>query len=205
MTTSIEYYFTSISPFAFMGHDTLMEIAKRHGKEVDFKPFNLASVWEISGAVVPAQRPPMRQRYRMIELQRVAEFRKLPLNPEPAHFPTNPALADHCIIAIVEAGKDPASFARAVGEAVWINNLQIASEDVISELLAKSGYDANVILAAANDEKTADIRAANSQAAIKADAVGAPAYVYKGEVFWGQDRLEYLNQMLTTGRAAYKA
>jgi 2-hydroxychromene-2-carboxylate isomerase len=203
MATHIDYYFTTISPFTFLGHDTLMEIAAKHSKQIRFKPFNLAAVWEVSGAVPPANRPPIRQRYRLIELQRVAEFRKLKLISQPTNFPTNPTMADHCVIAIVQAGKDPAGFVRVLGEALWINNQQLADEGVLANLLGDTGHDAATILESAKQDKIAAIRAANSQEAIAADAIGAPAYVYHGEVFWGQDRLEYLDHMVSSGRSAY--
>ncbi len=54
MTSHIDYYYTLASPFAFLGHDTLMAIAAKHTKQVVFKPVNLATVWEVSGAVMPA-------------------------------------------------------------------------------------------------------------------------------------------------------
>jgi len=118
MTKSIDYYFTCISPFTFLGHDALMEVATRHNCTVNFKPFNMFGVWEISGAVPPMKRPPVRQRYRLIELQRISEMRGLEIVLKPTHFPTDPVLGDHCIIAISEAGGDPASFVRSIGEAL---------------------------------------------------------------------------------------
>ena len=141
----------------------------------------------------------------MVEIQRVAEFRKLTAHAQPSNFPTNPALADHCAIAIMQAKADPASFVRAVGEALWTHDLQIADEAVMADLLGSTGHDANAVLKAAKEDGTADIRMANSKDAIAADAIGAPAYVYQGEVFWGQDRLEYLDYMLASGRSGFTA
>ncbi len=203
MNGQIDYYFTTISPFTYLGHDTLLEIAARHDKQIRFKPFNLMGVWESSGAVVPAERPPVRQRYRLIELQRVADFRGMKLNPTPTHFPTNPAAADHCICALVISGKDAAGFTFQLGRAVWERNLQIADEAVLHQLLMDEGHDADAILDLSKKDEALNMRLENTKTAIAADAIGAPSYVYNGEVFWGQDRLEYLDRMIASGRKAY--
>ncbi len=205
MSNQIDYYFTAISPFMYLGHNTLMSIAKKHGKEVRFKPFNLMGVWGNSGAVLPAERPPVRQRYRLIELQRVAEFRGMSINPNPAHFPTNPAAADHCICALVISGQDPSGLVSRLGKAVWEENLQIADEAVLGEILSNEGHDADAVLALSKSDKVIEMREENTEAAISADAIGAPSYVYNNEVFWGQDRLEYLDHMIASGRPAFSA
>jgi len=205
MSKAIDYYFTCISPFAYLGHRKLMEIAKKHGKTINFKPFNLFAVWENSGAVMPSERPLVRQRYRNIELQRVAAFRDTCLNPKPEFFPTNPALGDQVICLLAKEGKDPAPFSFEVGRAVWERNLQVADEAVLTSLLKDCGLDGDDILPRANSDAFSSIREQNSRDAVHADAVGAPAYVYNGEVFWGQDRLEYLEEMVSSDRRTFSA
>ena len=205
MADSIDYYFTAVSPFAWLGHNTFVKIAGKHGKKINYKPFNLGKVWEHSGSVPLGQRSPTRQRYRLVELQRIALQRGLEINIKPSNFPTNPELADRCIIAIADAGGDPGPFYFVAGQALWRDDRQVADETVLAGLLKQSGFDSGKVLAAAKDERTAEIRARNSEDAVAADAIGSPAYVYNGEVFWGQDRLELLDDMLGSGRAAFKA
>jgi 2-hydroxychromene-2-carboxylate isomerase len=204
MDDAIDYFFSSVSPFAWLGHRQLMSIAGKHGKKVRFRPVNLMGVWEVSGSVPLGQRTPLRQRYRLIELQRIAIMRGLHLNPRPAHFPTNPELADRTIIALTEAGRSPADFAFAVGEALWSKQKQIADEPVIAALLKDNGFDPVHMLELAKAEHAGLVRENNTKAAIEADAIGSPCYVYKGEPFWGQDRLDHLDQMITSGREAIR-
>lgn len=203
MSNSIDYYFTCISPFAYLGHNKLMEIASTHDKTVHFKPFNIFGVWDVSGAVPPAERPAVRQRYRKIEIQRAAVMRDTCMNASPEFFPTNPAPADLCICALVYSGKDPAAFSRELGRAVWERNLQVADDKVLVSILGECGFDGGEIVALSKTDAITEIRDINTQEAIKSDAIGAPAYVYKGEVFWGQDRLEYLEQMIASDRRAF--
>jgi 2-hydroxychromene-2-carboxylate isomerase len=203
MSDTIHYYLTTLSPFVYLGHTALMEMAVRHGKKVAFKPVHLPGVWEVSGSVPLGQRSETRKRYRLLELQRQSEYRRIDLNLHPQFFPTDPELADRSIIAIVLSGEDPQAFARAVGQALWENDRQIADETVINELLAETGFDANAVLEVARAPETAKIREINTAEAVAAGAIGVPSYVYKEEVFWGQDQIAMLERMIESGRNTY--
>ncbi len=200
MDDPIDYFFTSVSPFVWMGHRQLMSIASKHGKAVHFRPVSLAGVWEASGSIPLGQRTPARQKYRLIELQRISHMRGLELNLHPQYFPTNPELADRTVIALLQHGRNPADFVFSLGEAVWSRNLQISDEAVIGQLLLENGFDPAMHMDTARSDATSATREANTKAAVEANAIGAPTYVYKGEPFWGQDRLDHLDHMITTGR-----
>ena len=205
MSQKIDYYFTSISPFSWFGVKQLVGIAEKHNKSINFKPVVLAELWAVSGGVPPMQRPEVRQRLRLVDLQRTAHMRGVDINVKPAHFPVDPTLTDNCVWAIQAARGNPADFAFSLGEAVWAKELNITDEAVLADLISKAGFVSTAILSQAKSDEAAAARAQNSQDAIAADVVGAPAYVYKGEAFWGQDRLDYLDHMLTSGRDAFIA
>lgn len=205
MADHIDYYYTSTSPFTWFGQQALCELAEKHGKQINYKPVNLMEVWKVSGAVAPPQRPPMRQRYRLLELQRIAHFRGLSIIPQPDSFPANPERADLCCAVLVVQGKDPGPFLLSVGEALWSQDRQVADENVLAELLDKAGHSGASIVETSKEPEFADIRSANSGDAIELDVIGAPSYVYENEVFWGQDRIEYLDKMIVTGRASFSA
>lgn len=204
MARSIDYYLTAASPYVYLGHAAFVDMARRHGSSVNVKPVSLAGVWEVSGAVPLARRPPVRQRYRLVELQRLAEWRGLPINIAPRHFPTDPTLADHTIIALVRLGIDPLPYMGAVFSALWAGEADIASNATLLRLLEEAGHDSAAVMAAAQAIETAEIRRGNTQDAIAADAVGVPVYVLDGEPFWGQDRLELLDRMLVSGRPPFR-
>lgn len=205
MPAIIDYYFTSLSPFSYLGHSALIDTARKHGATLNFKPVDLPGLWAVSGAVPLGQRPAVRQRYRFVELQRIAEYRQLPINIRPKFFPADPALADHCVIAIAENGGDPAAFMHSVFSAIWAEDRDIADRTTVAQCLEATGQEVNQILDAAASDTIAAIRAENTKQAVAADAIGVPAYVLNGEPFWGQDRIEYLASALESGRAAYSA
>lgn len=202
---SIDYYFTLLSPFAYLGHRAFLDVANKHSAEVRFKPVSLMKVWENSGAVPLGQRPKARQDYRLIELQRWSEVRGLALTLAPKYFPTNPVLADRSVIALVENGKDPSDFMAAVFQALWVDEQDIADEDVLAQRLADTGHEAATILGTAQTDIVAKVHEHNTADAVAAQAIGSPCYVLDGEPFWGQDRIGLLDRALTTGRDPYTA
>ncbi|MCY0093384.1 2-hydroxychromene-2-carboxylate isomerase [Hoeflea ulvae] len=200
---AIDYYFYCASPFTYLGHNKICEVAERHKVTLNYKPVNLFALWDVSGAVPPGQRPPVRQRQRLVELQRLAAWRGLPIKTAPKHWPVDAALADRVIIALVEDGHDPRYFMHKVLSGVWAHDDDIADEATLTSYLSQVGLDAMPALKDAKTDQIAAIRERNSKDAIAADAVGVPTYVYNGEAFWGQDRIELLDEALTTGRAPY--
>ena len=204
MVPAIDYYFAGSSPFTYLGHQAIRDVAKRHGAVVNFKPVDPAGVWKESGSVPLPQRTPTRQRYRFLELQRIADMRKLPINLQPAFFPADPSLADCCVIVLQAQNLDPADYMAQVFAAVWVQDRNIADPAEVAELLAESGFEAEAIIAAAQSAETQQKRQDFTEEAASVDAVGVPAFVLNGEVFWGQDRIEFIDHALATGRAPFK-
>ena len=205
MSVSLDYYFTSISPFTYLGHKAFIETASKHGATINYRPVDLMGLWEVSGAVPPDQRPAVRQRYRAVELQRIAERRSLRINIKPEHFPVDPSLADHCVIAIVVSNGNPDLFMRGIFAAVWVDDKNISDTAVVSRCLQAAGHNVESVIDMAMTDESATVREQNARDAIGVDAVGVPTYVLNGEAFWGQDRIEYLESALASGRGAYTA
>lgn len=205
MPAAIDYYLTSVSPWTYLGHAAIRAMAETHAAKLVIKPVNLAEMFKVSGQVGLADRPPVRQRYRLIELQRFAEARGKALTLKPKFFPTNPALADHTICAILVDGGNPLDYMERVFAAVWAEEKDISDSATLAALLEAAGFDARSVLARAAMPDIAAIRARNTEEAIAADATGVPCFVLNGEPFWGQDRLDLLDRALSTGRAPFKA
>ena len=205
MPRSVDYYFSIVSPWSYLGHDAFEEIALKHGAGIVYKPVNLGEVFGETGGLPLGKRHPARQRYRLVEMQRWREKRGLPLKLHPAGWPFAPALGDQTVIAILDNGQSPSAFMKAAFRAIWDGEQNLAEAAALRPLLSAAGYDADAILARAGADETAATYAGNRESAIAAGVFGAPSYVLDGEVFWGQDRLDFLDAALSSGRAAYRS
>jgi len=189
----IDYYFSTLSPFAYLAGSGLEDIAARHGASITYKPLDIMALFARTGGTPPAERHPSRNEYRAQELPRQAKKRDLPLNPKPAHWPTNPAPSSYAIIAAQNAGgAEVGALVHSVLRACWAEERDIAEDAVVRDCLQKAGFDP----ALADKEllSGAETYAANLEDAVHAGVFGAPFYVVdSGQKFWGQDRLEDLD------------
>ncbi|MEI2456351.1 MULTISPECIES: 2-hydroxychromene-2-carboxylate isomerase [Lysobacter] len=200
----IDYYFSLLSPYAYLGHAAVQAVAREHGARLVYRPVRIFELFAANGGLPLGQRAPARQRYRLYELQRARAERGLTLNLAPKHFPVDPSLADRCAIALCEAGADPAGYMDAAFRAVWAEDRDLADRDTVAALLRAHGHDAAAVLAAADAEAADERYRRNTEAAIAADLPGLPGYVLRGEPFWGQDRVEALGEALRSGRAPFR-
>lgn len=200
----VDYYFTLLSPYAWLGHAAVLEVARETGARLRFRPVRIFELFEANGGLPLGKRAPARQRYRLVELQRWREERGLPLNLAPKFFPVDIALADRCVIAIVEAGGDPAGYVEAGFRALWADDRDLSDVRVVADLLSMQGFDAPAVMQRADEDATGVIYAANTVQAIAADLPGLPGYVLDGEPFWGQDRVDALRRALLHPRAPYR-
>ncbi|WP_137224990.1 2-hydroxychromene-2-carboxylate isomerase [Shewanella sp. MEBiC00475] len=197
MTTAIDYYFTSLSPYVYLGHSTFTSLANKHNTTIHYKPIKLAKLFAELGVLPVKQRLQARQDYRLIELSRWSKKRHLPLNLQPAFFPADPSLADRCAIALQQAGQDVSEFLGHVLAACWVQDQNIADETVIRQILTSLNVDTDSIVQQALSSEIDEIYEVNTIEAIEKGLLGVPTYVYQNEPFWGQDRLDLLNDKLS--------
>ena len=201
MSTTVDYYFTPQSPWTYLGHERFAQIARTAGATVRMLPVDLGGrVFPISGGLPLGQRAPQRQAYRLLELQRYSDYLHAPLNVKPRYFPVSGDDASRLIIAV--ALHDGAEAAMKIGgaifSAVWMQERHIANEKVLAELLAECGLSA-ARLEQSYSQAVQERYEANTQQAIDAGVFGAPSYVIDGELFWGQDRLDFVERKLKAG------
>ena len=199
MGHTVDYYFAPQSPWAYLGHQRLAEIAARAGAAVRVMPIDLGGkVFPISGGLPLGQRAPQRQAYRLVELQRFSEHLKAPLNLKPKYFPVGGDDAARLIIAadLAQGAAAAMQVAGAVLAACWAQERNIADDKVLAELLAEQGLPAT-LLEQSHSQAVQERYEAYTQAAIDAGVFGAPSYVVGGEIFWGQDRLNFVERALS--------
>jgi 2-hydroxychromene-2-carboxylate isomerase len=201
MTLSIDYYFAPQSPYAYLGHARFASIARAAGAKVHVLPVDLGGkVFPVSGGLPLSKRAPQRQAYRLLELRRFSEWVDVPLTLQPKYFPVNGDDAAKLIIAVdMKDGTDAAmKLTGAVLRAVWAEDRNIADEAQLAALLAALGLPA-ARLEAAHSQAAHERYEADTQRAIDAGVFGAPSYVIDGEIFWGQDRLDFVQRRLAKG------
>ncbi|WGW04805.1 2-hydroxychromene-2-carboxylate isomerase [Tropicibacter oceani] len=192
----IDYFFTTLSPYAYLAGTQMEEIAARHGATITYKPLDVIALFGRTGGTPPAQRHPNRQAYRLQELTRQAKKRGMAFNLKPAHWPTNMAPSSYAVIAAQNAGGgDLGALCHGLLRACWAENKDIADDAVIKACLADAGFDPK--LADSGLLEGAETYARNLEEAVDKGAFGAPFYVVDtGQNFWGQDRLDDLDQHL---------
>jgi 2-hydroxychromene-2-carboxylate isomerase len=197
MSKNVDYYFTPVSPFTYLGHARFVAIARARHATIGVKPVDLGRVFPVSGGLPLRQRAPQRQAYRLVELKRWSSFLQMPLNPQPAHFPVPADLAAKWVLAVLERGTQPAlDFTGALGRAIWAEDRNIADRDTLAAIATTLGHDAAALDERANAADIAQRYDVLTQEAIERGVFGAPTYVFGGELFWGQDRLDFLDRAL---------
>ncbi|MCX7219728.1 MAG: 2-hydroxychromene-2-carboxylate isomerase [Burkholderiales bacterium] len=196
MSKVCEYYFAPQSPWAYLGHQRFLDLAKQQGAKIEIKPFDLGKVFAISGGLPLAKRAPQRQAYRLTEMQRWSEHLALPMHVQPTYFPV---AADPAALMIIAAqlahGTEAAlSLSGAIMRAVWAEQKNIADADTLAGLAFDCELDGKQLL---KSSETASVQADYDRftnEAIAANVFGVPWFVYQGESFWGQDRLDFLER-----------
>ncbi len=199
----IDYYFTMTSPWAYLGHQKFVDMAKRHGLDIRYHPVNLGMVFPETGGLPLAKRHPARQAYRLLELQRWRDKRGIAIKLKPKYFPMNPTLADCCVQALGAAGGDVPGFMARLFEATFAQERDGADAATLEALLTATGADGPALITAAQSAPVLAAYEAASRAAVERGIFGSPTYVRDGELFWGQDRLELLEDAIISGRAGF--
>lgn len=195
----VAYFISLNSPWAHLGAARIEAIARRHGATLRVHPCDYReTIFPASGGLPLPKRSPQRQAYRMQELRRWREFLGVPINLTPRHSPFDETFAACCVIAVREtAGDAPAvALAHRVLKAVWEEERDPADRAVLAQLVRDAGLDADALLRLAEEPRWAERRKADSEAALARGVFGAPSYVIGEEIFWGQDRLEFVERFL---------
>ena len=192
----IDYYFSTISPFTYLAGAGLEDIAARHGATITYKPLDIMALFARTGGVAPKDRHPNRIAYRAQELRRAAKKAGVPMNMQPAHFPTNQAPSSYAVIAAqAEGGGDVGALVQSLLRACWEQEKHIADDAVIGDCLEAAGFSRG--LAMSGMLAGAEAYTANLEEAVNVGVFGAPFYITDGgERFWGHDRLADLDAHL---------
>jgi 2-hydroxychromene-2-carboxylate isomerase len=197
----IDYYASLNSPWTHLGAARIEALAAKHGATMRIYPVDFGTVFAGSGGLPLPKRAPQRQAYRLMELRRWRDFLGVPINIEPKFFPSSETLSAPCVIALRETqGDAPAiRLAHRVLKAVWQDELDPGNPATLSKLIAEVGLDADAVMKLGAEPRWTERRNADTQAALARGVFGAPSYVIGDEIFWGQDRLDFVERKLARG------
>ncbi|MEK9673103.1 MAG: 2-hydroxychromene-2-carboxylate isomerase [Rhodospirillaceae bacterium] len=196
MTKTIDYYFALKSPWSYLGDARLRTIAAEHRAAINHKPFRIGEVFSMSGGLPLAKRALQRQAYRMLELQRWCKKLGVNLTLEPKFFPASNDLSARVVIAAQKTGADVGPMVHAIMRATWAEEKNQADPETLKAIADGLGHNGGDLLDQADTADVQAIYARYTEEAKEFGVFGAPSYVVGGELFWGQDRLDFVADKL---------
>ncbi|WP_069863027.1 2-hydroxychromene-2-carboxylate isomerase [Pseudomonas citronellolis] len=195
MSKSVEFYFDFGSPTSYLAYTQLPSICAAAGAELVYRPVLLGGVFQATGNVSPIA-VPAKGRYTLVDMQRFARRYGVPLKMNP-HFPINTLLLMRAATGVQL--RQPERFEAllaCVFKGMWVDALNLGDAAVLGPLLAEAGFEPQALLALAADQEVKDALKANTEAAIKRGMFGAPTMFVGDEMFFGQDRLDFVREAL---------
>ncbi len=195
-------YFSPQSGYAYLGFPRVREIAREARATISWRPVDILKVFTEGGSTAPAKQSAQRNAYRKMDIVRWAKLRNIPIKTEPAFWPTDTLPACRMITAAIHEGIDPTDLVGACLGAVWARDLQIADKAVLKMLADEIGLDGARLVALSDSVEAAEAVNRYTAEAIEIGVFGSPSYVVGGELYFGQDRLDFVAAKLAEMKEA---
>jgi 2-hydroxychromene-2-carboxylate isomerase len=194
MARELEFFFDYGSPFSYLADTQLKGLAERTGARLIYRPMLLGAVFKETGNSSPIAIEAKRK-YMTADLARWAQHYGVPALNNP-HFPINTIRLMRGAIAAERAGVF-AAYHRAVFDAFWREGLNLGDAAVVRGVLERAGLDAERLAAACEESAVKDALRVATEAAVARGAFGAPTFFVGDQMFWGNDRLLFVEQALS--------
>jgi len=199
MKKSIDFYMVTISPWCYFALKGLKSLFDEHKIEINFKPVDIMSIFKENQTKGVKDRPLPIQKNRLNELKRWSDYLNVKLNPNPKFHPVNPEISSKIIISSLIhqcSFEKQLSLVTKLCEAYWVNNLDVSDIDVVTKIANEAGINDNIIENLLSDEKITEQLNKNTLQAKENNVFGVPTFIYGKELFFGQDRLFMLEQLI---------
>lgn len=194
MGRALIYFHSLSSPWTYMGGPRLHALVKKHDLNVLMRP---TSVVGENGGIRLRTRPQNRQDYHEVELDRWRQYLDIPLVLRPKHYPSDPQFSTRMVIAADTLGWDALNLSHALLHALWSEEKDVRDPSVRQDVADRLGLDGARLLTMEDSQEIMERSQAIHKEAIDTGIFGSPSYVLDGELFWGQDRLEFLDRRLS--------
>jgi 2-hydroxychromene-2-carboxylate isomerase len=199
-TRVIDYYFSVLSDWAYFGGERLDLIARRQRVKINYMPIRLAEIYAGTGGILLQKRSKQRQDYRVVELERYRDHLGIPITLFPKHYPTDDRLSSCVIIAAQKAKVDTGVVANAILRAIWVEDQNISDAATLTRIVDAHGVDGKRLLRMARESSAMKTLDRNTREAQARGVFGSPFYLYGQEIYWGQDRLDFLERQIAASR-----
>ena len=196
----IDFYFSFISLYTYIGYEAFQALVQKYDLEVTYKPIDLHAIFTAGGGLPVSKRPPQRQAYRFVEMQRWAIARNIPLVLKPKHHPSNPEIGHRMLLAAMSNGEDIRQFVANALKILWVDDLNIEDPQVMVAAANRSDLDGHALLEQSKDPSIQLQIDRLTQEGVDRQVFGTPFFFYEDEPFCGQDRLDMLEELITTNR-----
>lgn len=189
----VDFYYDIVCPYAYLGSTQIQAIADRCGASISYKPILLGGVLQSVGSpTVPMDTmPPSKARHNLLDMQRWADLWNVPLN-----FPNgHPRRSVHCMRTIIASGDAGVEVMHALYKAYWVDELDIAQPDVVAQVLTAANLNAEWSTQATEQSIKDELRSKTAEA-VEHGVFGVPTCIVGGELFWGQDRMDFVEAAL---------
>ena len=193
MVKNIEFYFDFGSPTAYLAFTQLQLIAERQKANLIYCPILLGGVFKATGNNPPAS-VPAKGKYMMVDLQRYADKYKVPYKRNP-YFPINTLSLMRGAVSYQEEG-DFLKYVNVIFQNMWIDPKNLNDEEVLKKVLIDNNFDINDFMKRISDQNIKNKLISNTENAVKKGAFGAPTIFVGDEMFFGQDRMEFIENSI---------
>ncbi|MDR6712874.1 2-hydroxychromene-2-carboxylate isomerase [Pseudomonas hunanensis] len=195
MTKCVEFFFDLGSPASYLAWTQLPGLCARRGARLDYRPMLLGGVFQATGNASPVM-VPAKGKYMLLDLQRFAQRYGVPLGLPPG-FPINTlGLMRGVIGTQLQAPERFEALLEVLFKALWVEQRDLAEAAVLDETLDRAGFDPAWFRALAGDAAVKEALKQVTEEAVTRGVFGAPTCFVEGQMFFGQDRLDFVEQAL---------
>lgn len=196
--STIEYFYSAHSAFAYLGSQRLMDVAKAAGRTLVHRPYDLRIGIPGVGSSDTRDRPANHRAYYFgREIDRWAEYRNAPvMEGIPTYHHHNMTLSNCMLIAAQDQALDVDALAHRMLEAHWRDDADLDDKATLTAICNDVGIAANPLFEAARAPAINTAYEANTAEAIERSVFGSPTFFVDGDMFYGQDRLELVERAL---------
>ncbi|GIW41894.1 MAG: 2-hydroxychromene-2-carboxylate isomerase [Candidatus Binatia bacterium] len=189
----LEFFYDYASPFSYLADTQIPALAERTGAEVAYRPMLLGAVLQATGNSPPAN-VAAKARYMLVDLQRWAEHYGVAFHWNPV-FPQRTLGALRGALVAIEEGCFE-SYHGAAFRAIWVEKRDLSDASVLRDLFARAGLDPERGLERSSAQEIKDRLRENTDEAVRRGAFGAPTFFVGEQMFWGNDRLLFVEKAL---------